>query len=70
MEQNIDGPIESWSDDQLLKAYRYLTGDLDRTEPNRPDVSAITEEMRRRGLSSSQVPNGFPKSEGVEWGRR
>ncbi len=68
MEQKSDRPMETWSDDQLIEEYRYLTNDLsDSSDQDRPDVSAIAEEMQRRGLSFPAVPTEFPKSESVEW---
>ena len=68
MAENIDRPIAEWSDDQLLEEYRSLTAHLpDRAGQGKPDKSAITEEILRRGLSLPDVPT-VPKSETVDWG--
>ncbi len=65
MEQNFEGPMETWSDEQVLKAYGYLTGDLpDGAE--KEGLAGITAEMRRRGLSP-EVTTEIPKSESMEW---
>ena len=67
MAENLDRPIAEWSDDQLLEEYRSLTANLpDRAGQDRPDKSAITEEILRRGLSLPDVPT-VPKSETVDW---
>jgi hypothetical protein len=70
MQPGNDQPIESWSDDELRQQYRQLTGDLsDATDQERPDVSQITDEMRRRGLAFSDAQEtGFPDSESMELG--
>ncbi len=68
MEQNLDRPMGGWSDDQLLEEYRYLTADLsDSADHVGPDVSAITEELRRRGLSFPDVPTEVPRTESIDW---
>ena len=67
MAENPDRPMAEWSDDQLLEAYRSLTANLpDGAGQDRPDKSAITEEILRRGLSLPDVPT-VPKSETVDW---
>ena len=67
MAENPDRPMPEWSDDQLLEAYRSLTANLlDRAGQDRPDKSAITEEILRRGLSLPDMPT-VPKSETVDW---
>jgi hypothetical protein len=65
--ENRDNPMAEWSDDQLLAEYRSLTANLpDRAGQERPDKSAITEEILRRGLPLPDVPT-VPKSETVDW---
>ena len=67
MERNLDRPMEEWSDDQLLEEYRSLTADLSEgASPDRPDKSAITEEILRRGLSLPDAST-IPNPETVDW---
>ena len=67
MEENRDRQLAEWSDDQLLEEYRSLTADLREVAgQERPDKSAITEEILRRGLSFPDAPTA-PKSETVDW---
>ena len=66
MEENLDRLMTEWSDDQLLEEYRSRTTDLaEGAGQDRPDKSAITEEILRRGLSLPDVPTA-PKSETVD----
>jgi hypothetical protein len=68
MEQDLDRSIEAWSDDQLLEEYRYLTADVsDNSEHDKPDLSAVIEELRRRALSHPDVPTELPKTDSVDW---
>jgi hypothetical protein len=55
VDQNLDLPIEDWSDDQLLDAARQVG----------PDKPAITEEILRRGLTLPDEPT--PRAETVDW---
>ena len=67
MEENLVRPMAEWSDDQLLEEYRSVTADLpEEASPDRPDKSAMTEEMLRRGLSFPDAST-VPKSETVDW---
>ena len=67
MEENLDRPLADWSDDQLLEEYRSLTLELpEGAGQDRPDKSAITKEILRRGLSLPDVPT-VPKTETVDW---
>jgi hypothetical protein len=65
--EHLDRPLAEWSDDQLLEAYRSLSANLDEVAgQERPDKSATTEEILRRGLSLPDVPT-VAKSETVAW---
>ncbi len=67
MEENLDRRMEDLADDQLLEEYRSLTADLpERPGQDRPDKSALTEEILRRGLSLPEAPT-VPKPETVDW---
>jgi hypothetical protein len=57
--QNLDHPLEMWSDDQLLDQYRYQTADPSVSE-DRLDVTALTNEIKRRGLSFPDDADGEP----------
>ena len=67
MEQSLDRPMEDWSDDEILGQYRSLTADPSGTDQDRPDKSAITEELLRRGLSFPDVPATAPATDSVDW---
>ena len=68
MEQSLDRPMEDWSDDEILEQYRSLTADPSGTaDLDRPDKSAITEELLRRGLSFPDVPATAPVTDSVDW---
>lgn len=48
------GPIESWSDDELIAHFRSIKGELTSEGPESRDSAsapAIEEEMKRRGLT-------------------
>ncbi len=67
VEENPDRPLAEWLDDQLLEEYRSLTAaPPEGAGQRRPDKSAITEEILRRGLSLPDVPT-VAKSENVAW---
>ena len=51
-----DHPIESWTDEELLDQYRYITAELSQErqvakESDNNPAEVLADEIRRRGLS-------------------
>ena len=68
MEQSLDRPMEAWSDDEVLEQYRSMTLNLPNSEGmSGLDLSAITEEMLRRGLSFPDVSAATQVTDTVDW---
>ena len=68
MKQSRDRPLDDWSDNEILEQYRLLTGDLaGPADLGALDVSAITEEILRRGLPFPDGPAAAPVTDSVDW---
>lgn len=68
MEQSRKRPIEAWSDNEILEHYHSMTGALPGTgDRSTIDVSAITEEILRRGLPFPDRPAASPVTHSVDW---
>jgi hypothetical protein len=51
MQPMSEGPIDSWSDEELLARYREATLDRDRQEFGpQPQIADLEEEIQKRGL--------------------
>jgi hypothetical protein len=56
--------MKDWSDNELLERYRSLKADVSGAADE--DISAITEELLRRGLSLPNV-SAAPVPDSVDW---
>jgi hypothetical protein len=67
MGQDLEHPMAGWSDDQLLGQYRALTAGSPTggAGQDTAEVSAITEEILRRGLPLPDDPT--IAAETVDW---
>lgn len=54
MQKRSAGPIEEWTDSELIDQYRYLQAELADEDPETEDdpIEALVEELSRRGLMS------------------
>jgi hypothetical protein len=68
VEPGSDRPIETWSDDEILKRYLELKHESSgRAHDDAPDATVIIEELRRRALSLPDTPETGPVTDSVDW---